>query len=157
MMEKFIEYLQEAQRIIKTADHIAYVTFPLIKDKRLLIKILTEIKKALAYCINAILQYEYLYKRIRLYKDAKSNFKTFIDKSSTRFGIKNNEIKQILYIFELVEAHKTSPMEFVKEDKIIILSEDMKQETLNLEKTKEFIILAKNILKKTKDTISCDT
>lgn len=156
-MEKFIEYLQEAQKIIKTIDHMAYVTFPLIKDKRLLIKILTEVKKAIAYCINAILQYEYLYKRIRLYKDAKSNFQTFMNKSSTRFGIKNSEIKQILYVFELVEAHKASPMEFMKEDRIIILSENMKQETINLEKIKEFIVLAKNILRKAKDTISCDT
>ena len=43
-MEKFIEYLAEAERIIKTADHLIYMTFPLVKDKKLLLKILSETK-----------------------------------------------------------------------------------------------------------------
>ena len=53
------------------------MTFPLVKDKKLLLKILLELKKGLAHIINAILQYEYLYKRIRLSQDSKSNFNVF--------------------------------------------------------------------------------
>lgn len=131
-----------------------YVTFPLIKDKRLLLKILSESKKAIAYCINAILQYEYLYKRIKLYKDAKSNFRTFRDKCAKRYVINDNQISTILDLFELVERHKQSSFEFIKEDKIIILSENMKQDALSLDKTKEFLSLTKNILEKTKKGIN---
>lgn len=152
-MEKFLEYLQEAQKITRTIDHMLYVTFPLIKDKRLLLKILSESKKAIAYCINAILQYEYLYKRINLYKDAKSNFRIFRDICAKRYGINGNEIKHILDLFELVERHNQSSMEFMKEDKIIILSENMRQNALSLEKTKEFLSLTKNILEKTQKGI----
>ncbi|MFH1327113.1 MAG: hypothetical protein ABIH59_03230 [archaeon] len=152
-MEKFLEYLQEAEKTIKIVDHIIYVTFPLIKDKRLLLKIISEIKKVLAYCINSILQHEYLFKKIKLYKDAKSNFQTFINKSSKRFDINNKEIKQIINLFEIVEAHKYSSMEFIKDEKVFILGENMKQESISLEKTKEFLILAKEILKKTKNKI----
>ena len=70
-MEKFLEGLQKAEKTIQEADHIVYVTFPLIKDKRLLLKVLQEIKNAVIICINSVLQYEYLYKRIRIYKDAR--------------------------------------------------------------------------------------
>ncbi|GAJ08281.1 unnamed protein product, partial [marine sediment metagenome] len=79
-MEKFLENLQEAQKTIQVIDHMIYVTFPLIKDKKILTKILTETKSAITNCINSILQYEYLYKRVNLYKDAKTNFRIFIKK-----------------------------------------------------------------------------
>jgi hypothetical protein len=152
-MEKFLEYIQEASKIIRAIDHMLYVTFPLVKDNKMLLKILIESQKSIAYCINAILQYEYLYKRIKLYKDAKSNLQTFTDKCSKRYNITADEIKEIQNLFKLVEAHKKSPFEFSKADKIVILSDNMRQEAINLEKTKEFLALAKEILTKTQKTI----
>jgi hypothetical protein len=152
-MEKFLEYLSEAQRIIRACDHMVYVSFPLIKDKKLLIKIVVELQKAVAYCINAILQYEYVFNKIKLYKDAKTNFKIFINQSSKKFDIKNQEIKLIINLFEIVNIHKKSSMEFTRNDKIVILSENMKQQTITLEKTKEFLSLSKIILEKTKNKI----
>ena len=153
-MEKFLQYLEEAQKITRAIDHMLYVTFPLIKDKRLLFKVLSESKKAIAYCINAILQYEYLYKRIRLYEDAKSNFRTFRDKCTKKYNILGNETRAILDLFEIVERHKESSFEFIKNDKVIMLSENMKQKEISFEKTKEFLLLAKSILQKTKNGIN---
>ena len=75
-MEKIIKNLEEAQKIIHVADHLIYTTYPLVKDKRLLLKIILEIKKALVKCINAVLQYEYIYKRIKLSSDSQTNFNT---------------------------------------------------------------------------------
>jgi len=152
-MEKFLEYIQEASKITRIIDHMLYVTYPLVKDTKILVKILTEAKKATAYCINAILQYEYLYKRIKLYSDAKTNLRTFIEKCAPKYSINQSEIKQVLELFELAEAHKKSPFEFAKGNKVVILSENMKQNTITLEKTKEFLILTKNILQKTQKTI----
>ncbi|MBU0959346.1 MAG: hypothetical protein KKB31_05365 [Nanoarchaeota archaeon] len=150
-MEKFIQYLEDAQKKIKAIDHMLYVTYPLVRDNRLLLKVLNESKIAIANCINAILQYEYLYKKIKLYKDTKSNLQTFINKCSPRCNITKEEIKLILDLFELIEKHKTSPFEFSKGDRIFILSETMKQESVSLEKTKQFLILSKDILKKTQN------
>jgi hypothetical protein len=152
-MEKFIENLTEADKIIRTADHMIYVTFPLIKDKRLLLKILTETQIALAKCINAILQYEYLYKRIKLYNKAKENLNTFKTKCASRYGINQEELELILEIFDISEKHKESPFEFMKEEKIVILSDNMEQKTLTSEKIKQFIEVTKNLLKKTHETI----
>ncbi len=152
-MEKFLEYLQESEKIVRTVDHMVYITFPLIKDKKLLIKIIMEIKKAVASCINSILQYEYIFKKINLSKDSRFNFKTFIEKSAPEYKISPEEIKQILNLFEIVERHKQSNFEFMRNEKIIILSENMRQEYVNLERIKEFLSLSKSILKKTKERI----
>lgn len=152
-MEKFIEYLNEAQRIIKASDHIIYVSYPLIKDKKILLKIIEELKKAIVFCINAILQYEYLFKRVMLSENARKNFETFITKSSERYRITKKEIKMILELFELVEKHKRSAMEFLKNDRVVILGSSMDKNFLSVEKTKEFLILSKEILRKTKDSL----
>lgn len=150
-MEKFFENLISAEKTIRAADHIVYVTFPLIKDKRLLLKVIQETRNAVALCINAILQYEYMFKRINLYKDSKSNFRTFVDKCSQRYNISQQEIKIVLELFEIMQKHKESPFEFIKEEKIIILSNGLKPTTLTLEKTKEFLITVKEILRKTRE------
>jgi hypothetical protein len=150
-MEKFIEYLQEADKKIRAVDHMLYVTYPLVKDKRLLLKILLEAKNSIADCINSILQYEYLYDRITLQKDAKTNFRIFIDQCSKRYSITSQEIKKILDLFEIIEKHKESPFEFIKENRIVILSENMHQKIITIEETKEFLNLAKKVLEKTKN------
>lgn len=151
-MEKFLENLQEAEKIIQRIDHMLYVTFPLMKDKRLLLKILLETKIAVTKSINSILQYEYLYKRINLYQNSKRNFEIFQEQCAPRYSITKQEIKLILELFNLVEQHNQSPFEFIKNEKVVILSENLKVKTFTTEKTKEFLLLAKNILKKIKET-----
>jgi len=152
-MEKFLEYIQDAEKIIQKVDHLVYITYPLIKDKRLLLKILLEINIAVTNCVNSILQHEYIYKKITLYKNAKTNFRTFNEKCSQKYKITKEEIKLILELFDLVEKHKQSPMEFVRNEKVIILSENLKPKTITIEKIKEFLLLAKNVLTKTKSGI----
>jgi len=149
-MEKFIEYLEESAKRISIADHLLYITFPLVKDKKLLLKILEEINLGITSCLNSILQYEYLFKRIKLYSDPKQNLEVFKQKCAPRFLITQNEIKSIIELFEIIKLHKKSPFEFVKDEKIVILSDDMKQKIINLEKAKEFLASAKSILEKTK-------
>ena len=152
-MQKFLEHLQEAEKTIQTTDHLIYVTFPLIKDKRILLKAITGAKSSIAHCINAILQYEYLYKRIKLYKDARTNLQTFREKCARRYNITSNEISLINELFEVVKNHEQSPFEFLKNEKVVILSENMQQRTITLEKIKEFLNLTKEILRKTKSRI----
>ena len=149
-MEKFFEALSEAEKNIRTIDHMLYVTFPLIKDKKILLKVIKEIKDVVTNCITSILQYEYLYKRINLYRDSRVNFKTFVENCAPRYEISKDEIKLFMELFDFVEKHKESPFEFVKNEKIIILSESSIPKVLTLEKSKEFLVLAKEILRKTK-------
>lgn len=150
-MEKFLENISKAEKTLQTVDHMIYVTFPLIKDKRLILKVLQEIKNSVTNCISAILQYEYLFKRISLYKNPKANFKTFVEKCAPRYNISNNQIKLILELFDFAEKHKSSPFEFIKDEKVVIMSKEMQPKILTVEKTKEFLIAAQDILKKAQE------
>ena len=150
-MEKFIESLTESGKSIKAVDHMLYITYPLFKDKKILIKVLTETQKALTNCINAILQYEYLFKRIKLFKNPKDNFHTFLQKCAPRYEITSTE--KIKELFILAKKHQQSSMEFVKEDKLVILSGDMEKNVLDIDKTKEFLALTKDVLEKAQQRI----
>jgi len=152
-VEKFLEYLKTAEEKIQTVDHMIYITFPLIKDKRLLLKILSEMNFIVLNTINSILQYEYLYKRIDLTQDAKTNLRIFINQCAPRYQITEQEIKLILELIDLADKHKKSPFEFIKEEKVVILSENLKPATITLDKTKEFLLVNKIILKKTRETM----
>lgn len=147
MAEKFIESLDNAQKALQIADHMTYVTFPLIKEKRLLLKVLAALGICIPHIINAILQYEYYWKRIQIYKEAKDNFETF-RRISARYDITAEQLKKIVEILTLAEKHKKSPFEFVRNDKIIIMSESMQTDTLTIEKIKTFLLDTKDFFKK---------
>ncbi len=147
-MENFLVSLESASRTLKTADHMTYITFPLIKDKRLLIKILSEIYSSVTSTINAVIQYEYFYKRIVLHSDAAMNFRTFRERCAPRFGISQNDISKIIELFSIIEKHRQSPLEFVRKDKFVIMSNNAHMDIVTVEKLKEFLITAKDMLKK---------
>ncbi len=153
MPEKFIENLDKASRVLQTADHMLYMTYPLIKEKRLLLKILDETYIAFLNIVNAILQYEYLYKRVQLYSSARDNFSVFKNKCAPKYNISPQQIEKILEIFNLTEKHKKSPFEFVRNDKIVIMTNAFKTDTVTVEKMKDFILIAKDILRKAETII----
>lgn len=152
-MEKFLENLQQAEIILQRADHIMYVSYSLVKDKRLLLNVLCETKNAIVKYINSILQYEYIQKKISLYKNPKDNLITFYEKSSKRFMITPEENKQVKELFRLVELHNKSPFEFAKDNYLVIMSENFHPQKIGIEDIKNFLNLAKSISRKTKKVI----
>lgn len=147
-MDKYLEYLQIAEKKIRTIDHIIYVTFPLIKDKRLLLKVLSEMNLIVIGIINAVLQYESFHKNIELTKSPSSNLNLFFQKCSLKYEINAEEIRIINHIFDINQEYRKSTIEFMKNDKIVILSEDLTHSIITLEKIKQFLFVIKNILKK---------
>ena len=145
-MEKFHQDLKEAIRALQIADHMTYVTFPLVNEQRLILKIFDEIYKSIIKCINAILNYEYMYKRIKLYTDNKENIRTFSNKCAKIYNLNSEQTKKILEILELNKKHRQSAMEFVKKDKIVILSDNLKTKTLDINTVKEYLLIAKELL-----------
>jgi hypothetical protein len=156
MPEKYIENLNKAYVMLQTADHMLYMTYPLVKEKRLLLKILNEIYLVNLNIVNAILQYEYVHKRINLYHTAQENFAVFRSKCSLRYGITSEQVVKIAKIFELAEKHKTSPFEFVRNDKIVIMTNALKTDIITVETMKEFIILSRDLLRKAEEIIKAN-
>ena len=147
-MEKFQENLREAVKRLQIADHMTYVTFPLINEKRLLLKIFDEIHNAIIHCINAILNYEYLYKRINIYKDNNDNIQTFTQKVAKTYSLNNEQIKRIREILDLNKRHKQSAMEFVKKDKVVIMSDNLTHQIIDINVIKQYLLLAKELIMK---------
>ena len=64
-MQHLKELIEEANRKIRTADHLAYMTYPMLKDPKLIMKIAENISEAMKIAIEAIVYYDRLYKRIQ--------------------------------------------------------------------------------------------
>lgn len=149
-MEKHLESLKSAITKLRIADHIVYTTYPLIKDKRLLLKALDSIYESIVFTINSVLQYDYLGKRITLSSDPKENFETFINKSAKTYSIPESELQDLIDFIRMIENHKKSAMEFARKEKIIILSKDLKTTQIDLEKMRGYLNLGRKMLEKTK-------
>lgn len=150
-MQKFIENLEESERINKSLDHLLTITFPIVKDKRILIKILSELKVSIKKTINSILQYEFIYKRIKLHENPNKNFEIFVKECSKRYKITPQEIEKIKEIFDIAKKHEESSMEFMRGEKIVILSKEMNPRSISLEQTKDYLETVKNLTKKARN------
>jgi len=150
--EKFLISLEKAKKSLEIADHLTYMTFPIVKENRLLLKVLDELYLSIINAINAILQYEYLYKRVQIYQDAKENFRSF-QRIAVRYNINQEQLNKIIEILNLAEKHKKSPFEFSKDGKIVIMSDNLRIETINIDKIKGFILETKDFLRKCSLTI----
>lgn len=143
------ENLKEAARHLQIADHMTYVTYPLVNEHRLLLKIFDEIYASMINCVNAILNYEALYKRIKLYSGFQDNFDTFI-RIGKNYELNNEQLKMIKDIIELNKKHKTSAMEFVRQEKVVIMSDGLGTQIIDLITIKRYLLLAKELMVKTK-------
>ena len=144
-MQQYQEDLKQALRHLQIADHITYVTFPLVNEKRLLLKIIEEIDLAIIYSLNCMFNYKYPLKPIDFKKD-NIDLNITLREISKDYELTNEQIIKIKEIFELKKKHKKSSIEFVKKDKVIILSDNLSFQTINIQKIKEYLLLAKRII-----------
>ena len=64
VMDQLKILINDANQKIRTADHLTYMTYPLIKDPKIVIKIAENIHLAMKTAIEAVVYYDRLYKRI---------------------------------------------------------------------------------------------
>lgn len=153
-MEKYLEYLISSQKKLQTADHLIYMTYPLIKDKKLLLKIMSELNSAVVDLINSVLQYEYLFKHIELTKNPTTNLNLFFQKCALKYRIDNTEIIVIKELLDLNEKHHKSPIEFIRNGNVVILTENLNPSIISPEKIKQFLYSLKTTLRKVQKAIS---
>jgi hypothetical protein len=145
-MEKWPESLKKAKQHFDIADHMAYVSFVILKENRLMIKIINEMYSSVICLIKAMLDYEFENKRIRIYHDSALNFKTFRERVGNMYLAKK-EMELILIIINLEKQHKQSEMEFVKNEKFVIMNGE-RYETLTIEKIKGLLSILRGIMNK---------
>ncbi len=148
-MEKYEISLEEARSTLDSANRMITLTLPVLRDNKFLVKIFEKIHDSMLSIVKSVLQHEYLYKRINLYQDAESNFDTFRE-CAERYKIPSDYANQIRKVFLLMKSHKESPVEFVKKEKFVILSDNLRTDIITIAKLKEFHAIALDVLSRTK-------
>jgi len=143
-MEKFQLLMEESKKKLNIADHILTMTYPVVKDPKLLLVVLENIFLSLTNAIGAILYHERLFKRIPSFQD---NFDSKFEVLK-EIAEKNNlnHLDMIKDIKEIILQHKKSPMEFTKSDRLIICSDTYKIKQISYENLKKYIFNAKSFI-----------
>jgi len=145
---------EDAKSTLRIADHILYITYPVLKENRLLTKVLEEIYSAVKKTIDSIMEREYRLKRIQLYSDPKINMTIFEQRCASRYGFTSQDIVEIKQIMNLFHAHKSSPIEFARQNKLVIMSDNLQTESLTLQRLKNLLRTAKDIVRKAEASFS---
>ncbi|MGB9708335.1 MAG: hypothetical protein ACPLXC_03380 [Candidatus Pacearchaeota archaeon] len=147
------ELLNKADHALRTADHMVYITYPLIKENRLIKKILEDLYESASATVQAILSYESTYKRIKL-QDSKTNWAIFQEQCAPRFNIAQSELQVLSELFSLTEKYKASSMDFIRKDKLIIMSDSLRTDSVGLEQLKKYLNIIKVLLLKARTKIA---
>ena len=148
-MENVQRLVKEANRSIQTADHLAYVTYPLVKEMKLLLTIAENVYVSMMCAMEALLEYDYNYRRISyIPQDFQQKYEIF-KKASVKYNINRLQINTITDLKSMLELHKKAPMVFTREEKLIIASQGYRiMKTLNIDQVKQYIIQAKPFVEK---------
>ncbi len=144
-----LKLFEKAEKSFQAADHVTYIVYPLLKDTKLLKKSLEEVFISVTNLVNSILVFEQKNQRIRLSPDKKQNLGAF-KAICQRMDISEPECALLLEMIELNEKHQKSPSEFMRNEKILILLDNTRIETISLEKLKSFINILKSSIEKFK-------
>ncbi len=153
-MEKPILFAKEATKAFKTADHLTYVTFPLLNDQKLFATIAEKLKEALDKGMKAVLEFDYLYKRIQFVPaDFQARVTLFRQYAPKKYNFNQSVFATMQDIEEIVTRRRESPIEFIRKDRLVIASSDYRLKTVNLEKIKEYVQNTKMFISKVNEII----
>ena len=148
-MEIYQIHHKKALSFLKTADHLTYVTLPVVADNKLIISILDNLYRSLVHGMNTVLEHERMYKRVMpLAENFNSRFDVFRKAIIGRHGFINEEALLILELRKIVEARKESSVEFTRPGKFIICSENYKVESISIDEIKKYLSRTKNFMLK---------
>jgi|TARA_Y100000310_G_C20545742_1_gene745474 hypothetical protein len=154
-MEEIKSMLDSANLFIKRADHMFYVTYPLVKDSKLIITMAENINRGLLCAVDAILMYEKLYKRISIYpEDYMVKMDMFKDSIARRYNIDREHIVLIQDMKKFLDERKKSGVEFVKDDKYVLFNQKREVKSLGIDKLKQNLNMSKDFLRKVNGILS---
>ncbi len=147
-MEKFQEAREKARRSLKIADHMLFMTYPLVKDNKLLLAVLENIFLSLTSSLGALLYYERTFKRVPPFHDNfESKANLFREKCMDKYKFSKEYLLLMREIKEILAEHRKSPFEFQKENSVVICSDSYHLRTLSVEQIKKYLNKTKEFVK----------
>lgn len=143
-MEPHEEARKKALRSITVADHMLTVSYPLVRDTKVLLSVMENIFLGLTNGMGALLYYERKYKNIPPFHDNfDSKFNTFKLYCVDRFSISKEYLPLLLEVKSIIKEHKESPVEFVRKDTYVIANKDYNLKTFSISDVKDYLAKAK--------------
>lgn len=147
-MEGFTTRVRQAKLYFRTADHLTYVTYPLVRDTKLLLTIIHNLNRAAQKSMDAVLYYERLFKRImNIPDDFELKFSLFKEKAK-RYGVNESTLRVIKELHYLMRVHKESPMEFTRNNKLVICGDNgyRNLKMVGIDNVKNFVIAVRPLI-----------
>lgn len=149
-MEDYKKLAEEASLLMKGADHLIYVTYPVVKDPKMLMGIMKNIYNSSLKAIDALLAYERSYKRIPIYtEDFYGNLELVKTYCLAKYSLPREFIQIMKDIKEILEEHQKSPVEFRRNDNFIICSDNYRLKSIDVNKVKAYLAGTKPFVEKT--------
>ena len=143
--------LMQANQSFKTADHLAYITYPVVNEKKLLMVVIQNIYTTLNNAMDALLAHYHAYKQISyIPQDFEGKAEMFRSALFKRHQLDPSLYDFFLEIDEIIRHHQRSAINFVRKDSFIIASDNFKLKTVTIEKVKSYLQQTKLFL----DTIN---
>jgi|TARA_B100000315_G_C14356834_1_gene486582 hypothetical protein len=156
-MEKFQELRDAAKKKLQLADHILTMTYPVVKDSRLLLSSMENLFLSFSYGMSSILHYDRIFKRIPPFPDNfTSKLELFQYKCAKRYNIDDEYSKILKDLKEIIVAHKKSPIEFSRNKNFVICNGDYRMRTISSKEVKSYIEKAKLFIKDVSTIVSKD-
>lgn len=142
----------ESEQKIKTADHLLSITYPVVKEPKLLILVIENVFESLSLMIDWALQTEKIYKK-EYETNFDEKFSIFKRKIVTKYDINKDIIQFIEKIKTIVEEHKKTAVTFIRKEKLIITDENYNLTKITPDECKKIILKAKSSIKIIQDLI----
>ena len=134
----------EARNLFKRADHMAYVTYPLVKETKLLLNILSNLNVALLRTMDSFLMYERYYKRTMRIPGTVREKLELLQHLGRNYGLTNEQVKLVKEVNSIIQAHKDSPIELTRKDKFVIFSNSYSEyKSVDINVVKSHLLKAK--------------
>ncbi len=141
--QNHLYYLEKSQKALDSSDHLAYITYPLLKEIKLLRKIFEDMGIALNNLIKATIVYEEKKSKITVYGEDRMNNLFFLKKLSLKYNITQNEVTKLAEFLDLFEQYKVANFDFIKHNNLVLLSPNLRSKTISFEQVKEYLNLIK--------------
>lgn len=134
------ELVVQAKKSLQLADYLLIGTYPLVKDPKVLLGVLTNLHNAYKNTIMYSLS-----KKMVPLKTEKGQLEQFMYQFESL--ISKEELQSIKTVYDLFEEHKVSSVEFARKQKLVICDNHYELHALSFEILKKHLQHAKTIQK----------
>lgn len=148
-IEKHAILLQQARKEIELADHLLYVTYPMIKDMKFLISISGHVSKAAFAAMEALLDFEHKYKRIEVFsRNHSMMISTYKQKVEQFYGFDPKFYSLLKKLNEIRKLGANVNVAFRRGERYVLANTDFKLTTIDYESIKRYNNIAKRFIEK---------